>query len=116
MITRDGTTRRYSRAIRIAVAGRKSKGTGMRRTLLLGMWSGLVGIIAGGAARAADDDAEVMAAIAAWVVAFDARDGAPIAALYAPDAVFWRTVSKTIRTTPDEVLAYARSATAFGRS
>ena len=52
----------------------------------------------------ADDDgteaekAEVAAATAAWVEAFNARDPERIAALYAPDAVFWGTISKTIRT------------------
>jgi uncharacterized protein (TIGR02246 family) len=49
--------------------------------------------------------------IAAWIVAFDARDAARIAALYAPDAVFWGTVSQTIRTTPEAVFAYFADST-----
>jgi uncharacterized protein (TIGR02246 family) len=68
----------------------------------------LVGSVAGGTGRASDDDPEVLAAIEAWIAAFDARDPARIAALYAPDAVLWGTVSQEIRTTPDDVLAYFR--------
>ena len=49
---------------------------------------------------------EIREATAAWVAAFNARDAQRIAALYAPDAVFWGTVSPTIRITPDQVLEY----------
>jgi ketosteroid isomerase-like protein len=41
---------------------------------------------------------EVIAATAAWAEAFNARDAQQIAALYADDAVFWGTISPTIRT------------------
>lgn len=50
--------------------------------------------------------AEIKATTASWVTAFNARDAQRIAALYAPDAVFWGTVSPTIRITPDQVLEY----------
>ncbi|HUF22425.1 MAG TPA: SgcJ/EcaC family oxidoreductase [Burkholderiales bacterium] len=52
---------------------------------------------------------EVLAATAAWIEAFNTRDPQRIAALYAPDAVFWGTVSPTIRTTPREILEYFES-------
>jgi uncharacterized protein (TIGR02246 family) len=63
--------------------------------------------------RAADDGTDdekagLAAQTAAWVEAFNARDAERIAALYAPDAVFWGTISKTIRTTPEAVLEYFR--------
>jgi uncharacterized protein (TIGR02246 family) len=57
----------------------------------------------------ADSDADregVIAATEAWAEAFNARDAARIAARYAEDAVFWGTISPTIRTTPKAVLEY----------
>lgn len=62
----------------------------------------------------AEDEAvqkEVVAATAAWAEAFNARDAQRIAALYADDAVFWGTISPTIRTTPEEVLEYFTNST-----
>jgi uncharacterized protein (TIGR02246 family) len=56
-----------------------------------------------------DDSAqvqEVKAATAEWISTFNTRDPERITALYAPDAVLWGTVSKTIRTTPEEILEY----------
>ena len=69
--------------------------------------------------RAADEGtdeekAEVAAATQSWVEAFNARDAERIAALYAPEAVFWGTVSKTIRTTPAAVLEYFQASVANG--
>jgi uncharacterized protein (TIGR02246 family) len=80
-------------------------------TLLNGMRSGVLGIVPDGAARASSDEADVLATIDAWIVAFDARDAARIAALYSPDAVLWGTVSPKIRTTPEAVLAYFADST-----
>lgn len=59
-------------------------------------------------AIAADDPviAQVAAATAEWIATFNTRDPARISALYAPDAILWGTVSKTIRTTPEEILEY----------
>lgn len=50
--------------------------------------------------------ADIRAATRAWVEAFDARDAARIAGLYAPDAVFWGTTESEVGTTPAEVRAY----------
>ena len=50
--------------------------------------------------------AQVAAATAEWIATFNTRDPVRISALYAPDAILWGTVSKTIRTTPEEILEY----------
>lgn len=57
---------------------------------------------------AGEDDTEraVRAATAEWIETFNSRDAARIAALYAPEAVFWGTISPTIRTTPEQILEY----------
>ncbi len=61
-------------------------------------------------ARADDaDTAEVTAATAAWIEAFNARDPQRIAALYAPDAAFRGTISPTLRLPPEAVLEYFQS-------
>ena len=52
------------------------------------------------------DSAQVAAATAEWITTFNTRDPVRICALYAPDAVLWGTVSQTLRTTPQEILAY----------
>ena len=49
---------------------------------------------------------QVAAATSEWIATFNTRDPVRISALYAPDAILWGTVSKTIRTTPDEILEY----------
>lgn len=51
-------------------------------------------------------EAQVAAATLEWIKTFNTRDAAQISALYAPDAILWGTVSKTIRTTPEEILVY----------
>jgi uncharacterized protein (TIGR02246 family) len=56
--------------------------------------------------------AEVVAATREWIDTFNTRDAARISALYAPDAVLWGTVSKTIRTTPQEILEYFEASSA----
>lgn len=60
------------------------------------------------AEKEADDaiSAQVAAATAEWIATFNTRDPVRISALYAPDAILWGTVSKTIRTTPEEILEY----------
>ena len=71
-------------------------------------------LLLAGSVALADDDAvqkEVIAATAAWAEAFNARDAQRIAALYADDAVFWGTISPTIRTTPEAVLEYFTNST-----
>lgn len=65
-------------------------------------------MFAPGFSIAREDDAEhsVRAATAEWIETFNSRDAARIAALYAPEAVFWGTISPTIRTTPEQILEY----------
>ena len=50
--------------------------------------------------------AQVAAATAEWISTFNTRDPARISALYATDAILWGTVSRTIRTKPEEILEY----------
>ncbi len=56
--------------------------------------------------------AQVAAATAEWISTFNTRDPERIAALYAPDGILWGTVSKTIRTTPQEILEYFQESAA----
>ena len=56
--------------------------------------------------------AHVAAATAEWIATFNTRDPVRISALYAPDAILWGTVSKTIRTTPEEILEYFKDSSA----
>src|ERR1700694_3309329 len=58
------------------------------------------------AQKGTEDAAAVVAATSEWISAFNTRDPDRIAALYAPDAILWGTVSKTIRTTHQEILEY----------
>lgn len=70
---------------------------------------GLALMTATGFAQQKSDEAiaqEVAAATVEWITTFNTRDPARISALYAPDAVLWGTVSKTIRTTPAEIFEY----------
>jgi uncharacterized protein (TIGR02246 family) len=60
---------------------------------------------AAGAVSAGGDRAAV-AALQAWVEAFNSRDPKRIVALYAPTAVFWGTTAPAIATTPEQVWAY----------
>jgi len=56
--------------------------------------------------------AQVARATAEWIATFNTRDPARISALYAPDAILWGTVSKTIRTTQGEILEYFEESSA----
>jgi uncharacterized protein (TIGR02246 family) len=61
------------------------------------------------------DDAvavQVAAATTEWISTFNTRNAARISALYAPDAILWGTVSRTIRTTPQEILEYFEESSA----
>lgn len=42
----------------------------------------------------------------AWAAAYNSRNPENVLALYSPEAVFWGTVSPTLRDTPDEVRDY----------
>ena len=50
----------------------------------------------------------VLEAMDRWIEAVAGGDPEEVAALYAPDAVFWGTVSPFLRTTPEGVLDYFR--------
>lgn len=68
---------------------------------------------AGGAAQrgaSPNADSEIKAATAAWAEAYNSRNPNRIASMYAPDAVFWGTTSKTIRPTPAEIADYFKDA------
>lgn len=64
------------------------------------------------ATDADQDKSQIRAATATWIEAFNARDAQRIASLYAPDAVFWGTISPTLRVTPEAVLEYFQSSVA----
>jgi uncharacterized protein (TIGR02246 family) len=53
--------------------------------------------------------AEVSQATRAWAAAYDSRNAARITSLYAPDAVLWGTVAKSIATTPTAVAEYFKN-------
>jgi uncharacterized protein (TIGR02246 family) len=73
----------------------------------------LAGSLLAASARADEaGTADVSATTAQWIEAFNARDAQRIAALYAPDAVFWGTISPTLRRTPEAVLEYFQSSVA----
>jgi len=57
-------------------------------------------------ADASNEEQSVLAATEEWVRVFNTRDPERIASLYAPDAIFWGTVSPTIRTSPGQILEY----------
>ena len=88
----------------------------MRKTLQTAIGTLLLMLLAQSAfaEERADDaiSAQVAAATAEWIATFNTRDAARISALYAPDAILWGTVSKTIRTTPGEILEYFEESSA----
>jgi uncharacterized protein (TIGR02246 family) len=49
---------------------------------------------------------DVATATQAWIDAFNSHDPARVVALYAPEAVFWGTVSPTLRDTPEAIRDY----------
>lgn len=65
-------------------------------------------------AARADERSDVEAATQRWITAFNAKDQAGIAALYAPDAVFQGTSSGVIRDTPALVKEYFKSLVSLG--
>jgi len=89
----------------------------MRRPLPIALGTLLLLLLAHNvfAEERADDavSAQVAAATAEWISTFNTRDPVRISALYAPDAILWGTVSKTIRTTPAEILEYFEESSAM---
>jgi uncharacterized protein (TIGR02246 family) len=75
-----------------------------------------LGLLLLGAAPAtfADARADVEAATARWIDAFNRKSTADIVKLYAPDAVFLGTSSPVIRDTPALVEEYFRSLATLG--
>ncbi len=53
-----------------------------------------------------DEQKSVLEAMDQWIEAVTTRDPETVAGLYAPDAVFWGTVSPFIRTNPEGVRDY----------
>ena len=88
----------------------------MRKYLRTALGAALLLILAHNAFAAESPDeavnAQVAAATAEWIATFNTRDPVRISALYAPDAILWGTVSKTIRTTPGEILEYFEESSA----
>lgn len=68
------------------------------------------------AAALADDVADVQAATAQWVSAFNRKSVTDIVALYAPDAVLFGTTSPVIRDKPELVLDYFKSLPSLGNA
>lgn len=69
----------------------------------------VVGLLVCGSASAQSADsaqAEVRAATQAWADGFNECSAQKLAALYAPDATLWGTVSQSLITTPDAVRRY----------
>lgn len=74
----------------------------MRRLLILA----LVLILGVPVFATAGPKEEVAAATRAWKAAYDSRDPQKALALYDAKAVFWGTLSPTVRDTPDAILDY----------
>lgn len=63
-----------------------------------------------GESREGGTEADVTAATAAWVTAYNSRDPARITALYDRDAVLWGTVSSSIKKGPGGSADYFKDA------
>lgn len=74
----------------------------MRRILILV----IVFVLGAPGVAAAGPKEEVAAATRAWAAAYDSRDQQKAIALYDAEAVFWGTLSPTVRATPEAILAY----------
>ena len=74
----------------------------MQRILILAL---VLTLGAPGVAIAGPTD-DVAAATRAWAAAYDSRDPKQAMALYDAEAVFWGTLSPTVRANPDAILAY----------
>jgi len=80
----------------------------MRAVAVLSLWvlACLLPAQVRAGAGALETEQEVVQATMNWIEAYNSRDAARIAALYAPDAVFWGTRSSTIATRPEQILEY----------
>jgi len=77
----------------------------MQRILILAL---VLTLSAPGVAMAGPKE-DVAAATRAWAAAYDSRDPKQAIALYDAEAVFWGTLSPTIRDNPEAILAYFKS-------
>ncbi len=68
--------------------------------------AGLAALCCAALCARATEPAEIEAVTARWAAAYNSRNPENVLPLYAPDAVFWGTVSPTLRDTPEEVRAY----------
>jgi uncharacterized protein (TIGR02246 family) len=75
----------------------------MRHVLL---FSALLVILGGSALALAGPQDEVAAATQGWAEAFNSRDPERVLALYDQEAVFWGTMSPTLRDTPETIGDY----------
>jgi len=64
----------------------------------------------------ANDKADVEAATARWIDAFNRKSSRDIVALYAPDAVFFGTSSPVLRDKPELVRDYFKDLAALGNA
>ena len=69
-----------------------------------------VALIASLSAARADPDKEALQILEKWTKAFTASDVDAIVALYAPDALFLGTGSKTVVTKPEDIRSYFENA------
>jgi uncharacterized protein (TIGR02246 family) len=84
-----------------------------RLLILLGLLMPVQGLLADDRPDQAVATQEIASATMDWISTFNTRDPVRISALYAPDAILWGTVSKTIRTTPREILEYFEESSAM---
>jgi uncharacterized protein (TIGR02246 family) len=85
----------------------------MRRAfslLLAFILAGCISVSDTQGSSSAPNTAGITSATLAWADAYNSRDAARIAAMYAPDAVFWGTTSAAIRTTPAAIFDYFKDA------
>jgi uncharacterized protein (TIGR02246 family) len=81
----------------------------MHMSLRIGRMIGLIAIAwVTGACSPVEHDAlaDVEAGIQAWADAYNSHEPDVVAARYHPDAVFWGTVSPTLRATPADIRDY----------
>jgi uncharacterized protein (TIGR02246 family) len=83
----------------------------MMRVARLAGLAGLVLAVVAAARAEADPMTDVEAAIQAWADAYNSHDPDAVAARYHHEAVFWGTVSPTLRDTPAEIRDYFGSLT-----
>jgi uncharacterized protein (TIGR02246 family) len=59
-----------------------------------------------------DDETQIRGALQAWIAAFNECNAQKAAALYAPDAILWGTVSQVLISSPEGIAEYFQRACA----